>query len=290
MPRDASPRRKSIPALDVLRVLIQGAYVHYEDLFKIYWSAKRVQALFVNFGISFGYHIGSLPIATPQLWQDIVKAERSRLDFKSRTPLVGDALDHLLQLLMYVDLTESALYIIKYFKLNLLQCARAVAINGRWSVYTQLIQKEPDFRRDVVVEFLTLHRPMFYVSSEVFHQVGKSVPGWSTWTKSLYILLEASIFRKSIVAFEFARKQLGESEGNGSSRGDTARKILCVQIGLNLAVVERAQKWGYPPAITLANWFAKLPEYNPQTYLQICATCKSEGELRMEFGKPCGQW
>lgn len=290
MPRDASPRRKSTPRLDVLHLLIQGSYIQYGDLLKIYWSAKRLHALFVNFNISFD-RVGVLPIRNAQLWQDIVKAECSRADFKSRTTLEGGGrLDHLLRLLMYVDLTESALHIIEHFKLNLLQCLLAVAINGRWSVYKQLIQKEPEIRRDVAVEFLLQHPQMFYVSSEVFHQVGKSVPGWSTWTKSLYDLLEASILRKSIVAFEFARKQLGESEGNGSSRGDTARKILCVQIGLNLAVVERAQKWGYPPAITLANWFAKLPEYNPQTYLQICATCKSEDGLRMEFGKPCGQW
>ncbi len=285
--RDKSPKRYAKPVtLEVLKVVMDSGWIQFRELQKLYQTSNKVQALFVDFGVSFR-NLQPLHVPTRKIWQDMYKAQSFYSNFLPRCSIPNNSeLEMLIVLLMYVDLHETAMYIVRSLNVGWRYCLMAVSINGRLCAHNAIKAQVPPDELEDFDELMKQHKSnVFYVSSEIYAHFHAHLNGPSQ-IQELCNLLIRSIHSKSIVAFEYCRFKLRENEYLASYSWARAMKYRYVTF--QSGIVERAKDWTYPSAVIIAKWLTTASDC--RSYVEVCDSCKSEAELRASFSQEHGRW
>jgi hypothetical protein len=292
--RDKSPKRSSPTTLplDVLKVVMESGWIGPFTLRKLYKVSKKIQALFGCFNIRLKEFNGTLHIPSLTIWADIFHALGYWNNFRRRNSQVPakSTGSFLLVLLMYVDRTETALYIVRSLNVHWEHWVCPVQINGRLDIYEQLKHSLSTEEQQKFNLSLAQNPATFYVSSELYQHRNL----WLNFNAGLDIwkvmqFLSCSMRDKSLVAFEFCIQLMKTYRKNSagflncSSCGDAVKSMEW----RHDSFLTCAQDWTNPNAIKLARWLRSRVN---MPYLELCESLQSEAELRASFDKEEGRW
>jgi hypothetical protein len=272
---------------------MESGWIGLLELRRLYRVSKQVQSLFSCFNISKDFD-GTLHIPSLAIWEDIFYALSYWGNFRRRNTVVPAmaAGNFLLVLLMYVDRTETALYIIRSLNVHGRHWIYPMQINGRRSVYDELSDLLPEHEKGVFFANVTRFNTVFYVSSELYQWSKLELEhGWGLDVWVVANLLRESVRSKSLVALQYCielmktnrKKTIGSVEY--ASCADAMKRLNWCGEGDSFLV--DARDWTNPNAIKLAHWLRNLTVV---PYLEFYGSLQSEAELRASFNRETGRW